>query len=105
MSGVTARPPRPPAPAAPSRTFEAACRRVVDHLRRHAPLAFWSVSRHVDDQQVHLHVHDEFYGMSSGHAQPWSESFCRHVVDVAAPCIAPDVREVPEFAGTAGIGA
>ncbi|QJY45856.1 EAL domain-containing protein [Pseudonocardia broussonetiae] len=102
MSGVTARPARPPAPATPSRTFDAACQRVVDHLRRHVPLAFWSVSRHVDDQQVHLRVHDEFYGTSSGHAQPWSESFCRHVVDGSAPPIAPDVREVPAFAAAAG---
>lgn len=89
-------------PLSTSTSFGAVCQRVVDHLQHHVPLAFWSVSRHLDDQQVHLYVHDDVYGTSHGHSYPWSDSFCQYVVDGSGPRIAPDAMAVPEFA-SAGV--
>ncbi|WP_432570603.1 putative bifunctional diguanylate cyclase/phosphodiesterase [Kineococcus sp. SYSU DK005] len=79
-------------------TFDEACARVLEHLREHVPLGFWSITSRVDGRQVHLHVRDEAYGRRAGDWHEWSESFCRHAVAGEAPRIAPDVMAVPLYA-------
>jgi diguanylate cyclase len=79
-------------------SFDEACARVVGYLKEWVPLAFWSVSRVDGAQQVQLYVSDDAYGMSSGVATAWSETFCRYMVAGLAPQIAPDAMAVPRYA-------
>lgn len=81
--------------------FGGACRRVVAHLKAEVPLACWSVSRVDGANQVHEWFDDDFYGISRGHSRPWSETFCRHMVDGLAPELAPDAMAVPRYAAAA----
>lgn len=82
----------------PLMQFDEACALVVGHLKREVPLAFWSVSQHVDDRQVYLSVRDDAYGKVAGDSHAWSDSFCRSMVAGAAPQIAPDAMAVPAYA-------
>ncbi len=82
-------------------SFDDACRRVVRHLTEQVPFACWSVSRVDPDQQVHLWLDDDFYGMRPGDSQPWAETFCRHMVAGLTPQVAPDAMTVPRYAETA----
>ncbi|MBW0113856.1 bifunctional diguanylate cyclase/phosphodiesterase [Pseudonocardia abyssalis] len=82
-------------------SFDDACRNVVAHLKEQVPFACWSVSRVDADHQVHLRPDDDTYGLQPGHALPWNETFCRHMVSGRTPRIAPDAMAVPQYAETA----
>ncbi|MHA6782206.1 putative bifunctional diguanylate cyclase/phosphodiesterase [Pseudonocardia saturnea] len=82
-------------------SFDDACRHVVAHLKEHVPFACWSVSRIDPDEQVHLWLDDDAYGMRPGVAQPWTETFCQYMLAGITPAIAPDAMAVPEYAAVA----
>jgi len=79
-------------------SFDQASRMVIDFLKDTLPLGFWSVSRHLDDRQVYLHVRDDAYGKEPGGSHAWSDSFCQHMVTGRTPQIAPQAMAVPEYA-------
>jgi diguanylate cyclase (GGDEF)-like protein len=84
----------------PWMSFDEACRRVVGHLKREVPLAFWAVSRVENGKQIYISVADDTYGTAADDSVPWSDTFCRHMVTGAAPQIAPDAMAVPAYAAT-----
>lgn len=88
----------------PDPLFEQASRHVLDHLRDHAPMSFWAVTRVENDRQTYLTVDDAAYGKHPGGSHPWDASFCIHMTAGTAPRIAPDAQAVPQYAA-AGVNA
>ncbi|MCW2748883.1 MAG: hypothetical protein JWP10_2025 [Nocardioidaceae bacterium] len=69
-----------------AQAFTSSAQRVVDYLNRATPIANWSVSRVTGGEQVHLHVHDAGL-ISAGDRVDWDETFCRRMVNGAAPIV------------------
>ncbi len=88
----------------PARAFDTASALVVRHLDRTVPLGMWAVTRVVDGRQILLTVEAPGYaGIVAGVEVPYANSLCRSMVAGAAPQIAPDVGEVPEYADAAAL--
>lgn len=86
----------------PPRTFDAACRMVLDYLTESLPMGLWAVTRVVEDQQVMIAATDTAYGFAGpGVVLDWPSSMCRPMVEGRTPRIARDVSLVPEYAATA----
>ncbi|WP_460864992.1 sensor domain-containing diguanylate cyclase [Rhodococcus aerolatus] len=82
----------------PERTFDAACRQVVDYLRAGTPLGMWAVTRVVDGRQVLLTADDEAYGLAAGAEIPFAASPCRVMVAGGGPAVVDDVAADPDYA-------
>jgi diguanylate cyclase (GGDEF)-like protein len=78
--------------------FVQASREILRHLREHAPMAFWAVTRVENGRQTYLVVEDETYGLTAGGFHLWSASFCISMSAGVTPRIAPDAQAVPEYA-------
>lgn len=76
--------------------FTSSAQRVVDYLNRHTPLADWSVLRITGGEHVQLHVRGEQL-LEIGSRVEWSDSFCRRMVDGAAPIVV-DTLTDPDYA-------
>jgi diguanylate cyclase (GGDEF)-like protein len=85
----------------PTRSFDVACRRVLEYLRRAVPLGAWAVTRVVDDHQLLLRVEGDAYDLPAGVSMPFTRSMCHTMIEGTTPRIAPDVREVPQYAAMA----
>ena len=78
-----------------------AARAVLQHLREHVPMGFWSVTRVENGRQTYLYLDDNAYGLLSGGSHPWQDSFCIHMAAGTGPAVAPDAQAVPAYAGAA----
>lgn len=78
--------------------FDTASRQVLDYLRAHVPLDFWTVSRVIDGRQVYLRVTPNELGLDVGDGPRWEDSLCQLMVESNAPRVAPDVSVVPAYA-------
>jgi diguanylate cyclase (GGDEF)-like protein len=85
----------------PTRSFDVACRRVLEYLQQTVPLGGWAVTRVVDDRQVLLAFEGGGYDLPPGTSVPFSQSMCHTMVAGTTPRIAPDVDEVPQYAAMA----
>lgn len=87
------------APLVAPRTFDVACRMVVEHLRSVLPMGAWAVTRVVDDTQVFLVAVDEGYGyLGTGAEFPWATSMCRTMSAGQSPRVALDTGSTPALA-------
>lgn len=82
----------------PTRSFDAACARVVVYLSQTAPMGMWAITRITDGRQIVLAIQDDRYGIGTGAEFSYDESLCRWMVAGTAPQIAPDVDAVPQYA-------
>ncbi len=82
-----------------SATFDEACTSVLGYLQTAIPMGFWSVTRHIDGKQLYLDVVDSAYGKIAGNSHLWSDSMCQYMLTGEGPQIAPDVEQVPAYAG------
>ncbi|MCE3551990.1 GGDEF domain-containing protein [Pseudonocardia sp. RS11V-5] len=82
----------------PTRSFDVACRRVLEYLQQTVPLGGWAVTRVIGDRQVLLRAEGNAYELPPGTSLPFTESLCHTMVEGITPRIAPDVREVPQYA-------
>ncbi|SDO88426.1 diguanylate cyclase (GGDEF) domain-containing protein [Nakamurella panacisegetis] len=82
-----------------STTFDDACAMVLEYLQAAIPMGFWSVTRHSQDTQLYLAVKDSVYGQRAGNSHLWSDSMCQYMLAGDGPRIAPDVEQVPAYAG------
>lgn len=64
-------------------SFTESAERVVAYLNRHTPLTDWSVSRVVQGEQIHVHVHHQQI-LSVGDRVDWHESFCSRMAGGAS---------------------
>jgi len=85
----------------PGMTFDEAARAVLEHLRAHVPMAFWSVTRVENGRQTYLYLEDNDYGLEQGGSHPWEDSFCIRMAAGHAPPVAPDAQAVPAYAAAA----
>ncbi|MFY0406620.1 GGDEF domain-containing protein [Solicola sp. PLA-1-18] len=69
---------------------------MVAFLRESSALSDWSVSRVVDDVQVHLHVHEENI-LQRGDRVPWPSSFCHQMMSGASPIVRDSAAD-PDYA-------
>ncbi|MDO9380839.1 MAG: GGDEF domain-containing protein [Nocardioidaceae bacterium] len=76
--------------------FTRAALDVVAYLRESSALSDWSVSRVVDDVQVHLHVHEDNI-LARGDRVPFASSFCHQMMSGAAPIVR-DSRQDQDYA-------
>lgn len=82
----------------PGMTFDEAARAVLEHLRVHVPMAFWSVTRVENGRQTYLFLDDNEYGLTQGGSHPWEDSFCIRMAAGHGPPVAPDAQAVPAYA-------
>jgi diguanylate cyclase (GGDEF)-like protein len=87
----------------PAQAFDTASALVIEYLTGHSPLGMWAVTRVVDGRQIMLTVDAPAYGITPGAEFPFANSMCRSMVAGTAPQIAPDVRDVPDYAAAADI--
>lgn len=88
----------PPPALATTTSFEDACRLVLDHLRTHVPMGFWTVSRVIEGRQVYLEVTpDNDLGLDVGEGPAWEDSLCHSMWVTGAPSVAPDISRVPAY--------
>jgi diguanylate cyclase (GGDEF)-like protein len=59
------------------------------------------VTRVVDDHQLLLRVEGDAYDLPAGVSMPFTRSMCHTMIEGTTPRIAPDVREVPQYAAMA----
>lgn len=81
-----------------STTFDEASRLVLDYLKAHVPMDFWTVSRVIGGRQVYLEVTANELGLDVGDGPRWEESLCHSMWVEGAPRVAPDISRVPEYA-------
>jgi diguanylate cyclase (GGDEF)-like protein len=97
------------APALGADLFTASARRVIDYLNTHTPLDAWSVTRVTGGEQVQVHVQGDDI-VERGQRVAWSDTFCVHMVNGAAPIVAdtqaesdyadhPHARSIRAYAG------
>jgi hypothetical protein len=87
----------------PTRSFDVACRRVLEYLQA-VPLGGWAVTRVIDGRQVLLSAEGDGYPLPPGTSLPLTASLCHTMVEGTTPRIAPDVRAVPQYAEMAAAG-
>ena len=80
-------------------TFDEATRLVLDYLREQVPMDFWTVSRVIDGRQVYLDVTPNELDLAVGDGPSWKESLCHSMWERGGPRVAPDVSQVPQYAG------
>ncbi|MGN6334374.1 MAG: GGDEF domain-containing protein [Motilibacteraceae bacterium] len=79
-------------------SFDTACTLVLDYLREHVPLGFWSVTRAENGRQTYLALGENVYGLLQGGSHPWEDSYCVHMTAGRGPVVAPDAQSVPVYA-------
>lgn len=82
-------------------TFDQAARSVLEYLREHVPMGFWSVTRVENGRQTYLYLDDNAYGLTEGGSHPWEASFCIRMASGEATPVAPDAQAVPAYAAAA----
>ena len=70
-------------------------------LRARLGLELWVVSRARGDDWVASAVHGDGYGIEAGHTLPWKDTLCSIAAVSDVPRFAPDVQQVPAYAGAA----
>jgi diguanylate cyclase (GGDEF)-like protein len=80
-------------------TFDEATRLVLDYLQEQVPMDFWTVSRVIDGRQVYLDVTPNELDLAVGDGPSWKESLCHAMWERGGPRVAPDVSQVPQYAG------
>jgi diguanylate cyclase len=86
-------------PLAGVSTFDEATRMVLDYLQAQVPMDFWTVSRVIDGRQVYLEVTANELDLAVGDGPSWEESLCHSMWERGGPRVAPDVSQVPQYAG------
>jgi GGDEF domain-containing protein len=86
-----------PDPAVPV-NFRQAGERVLEYLREHLPMGFWSVTRIENGRQTYLALGSNAYGLPPGGSHPWASSICVRMIEHGGPRVAPIVDDVPEYA-------
>ncbi|MEI8057081.1 MAG: hypothetical protein WCI29_06710 [Actinomycetes bacterium] len=81
--------------------FRAASLRVLEYLRSHVPMGFWSITRIENERQTYLVLGENDYGLPEGGSHPWDNSLCIRMVAGLGPRIAPVAGAVPAYAGAA----
>ena len=85
----------------PVRSFDDACRMVIDYLSAVAPMGLWAVTRVNDGTQLVLAAAGSTYPVQSGDAFRFSDSLCSRMVAGEGPRIAPDAANTPAYADMA----
>lgn len=85
----------------PVRTFDAACRLVLDYLTTAAPMGLWAVTRVAYGTHTMLVVEATDYPVQAGHVTPFQGSMCEAMMSGRGPQIAPDVTAHPAYASVA----
>jgi diguanylate cyclase (GGDEF)-like protein len=85
----------------PVRSFDDACRLVIEYLSEVAPMGLWAVTRVTDGSQLVLACSGNTYPVHNGDAFRWSESLCSRMVSGEGPRIAPDVAHTPGYTDVA----
>jgi diguanylate cyclase (GGDEF)-like protein len=81
----------------PVRSFDRACRLVIDYLCEVAPMGLWAVTRVTDGNQLVLASSGGAYPVHPGDAFRFSDSLCSRMVSGEGPRIAPDAaRELEQ---------
>ena len=83
---------------APPRTFDDACRMVVDYLSAVVPMGAWLVTRVASGRQTVLVASDRAYGLAPGVEGHWSSAMCRTMVTGETPRVVPDTSTEPRLA-------
>lgn len=81
----------------PVRSFDHACRLVIDYLCEVAPMDLWAVTRIADGNQLVLASSRTAYPVCTGDAFRFSESLCSRMVSGEGPRIAPDAAHTPGY--------
>ena len=79
----------------PVRSFDDACRLVIEYLSEVAPMGLWAVTRVTDGSQLVLASSGSTYSVHNGDAFRFSESLCNRMVSGEGPRTAPDVAHTP----------
>ena len=85
----------------PVRSFDRACRLVIDYLCEVAPMGVWAVTRVADGNQLVLASSGAGYPVHTGDAFRFSDSLCCRMVSGEGPRIAPDVAHTPGYTDVA----
>lgn len=81
----------------PVRSFDDACRLVIDYLSEVAPMGIWAVTRVSDGSQLVLALSGTAYSVHAGDAFRFSASLCSRMVSGEGPRIAPDAARTPGY--------
>jgi diguanylate cyclase (GGDEF)-like protein len=84
--------------AAAGQTFRRSAEVVLDYLRKEVPMGVWSITRIENDQQTHLVLDDNSYGLVPGDATAWSDTYCVHMVAGDTPQVTGQAHEISEYA-------
>lgn len=71
---------------------------VLQFLRKRLGFSLWMITRAEGENWIVLQAEDHGYGVSSGQAFNWCDSFCSEMVKGNGPRIAPDSSCVPAYA-------
>ncbi|HSV15741.1 MAG TPA: diguanylate cyclase [Tepidisphaeraceae bacterium] len=78
--------------------FRSAAAAVLDYLHRRLGFDLWMVTRVEGQEWIILQVEDHGYGIKSGMALKWADSFCIRMIEGQGPCVSPRVLDVPAYA-------
>ena len=81
-----------------SASFEDAGRAVLDFLHQRLDFGLWMITRTEGDDWIVLQSEDHGYQVKPGQVFRWADSFCAHMVQSAAPHIAPCSDEIELYA-------
>lgn len=78
--------------------FRTAAAAVLDYLHRRLGFDLWMVTRVEGHEWIILQVEDHGYGVKSGMALKWADSFCIRMIEGQGPCVSPRVQDVAPYA-------
>jgi diguanylate cyclase (GGDEF)-like protein len=85
----------------PVRSFDDACRMVVEYMSEVAPMGLWAVTRVNDGTQLVLTSVGTAYPVRPGDSVRFDESLCSRMVTGEGPRIAPDAANTPAYCDVA----
>lgn len=81
--------------------FRTAAAAVLDFLHRRLGFDLWMVTRVQGQEWIVLQVEDHGYGIKSGTALKWADSFCIRMIEGEGPSVSPRAMDVPCYAEAA----
>jgi diguanylate cyclase len=93
-----------PVPVIPYSSVDEALTELTQCLQAVVPYRAWMVTRVEGGEQIILHASDKLGVMKPGDAFPWTDTFCRRMVEEGAPAFAQDAQSVEAYR-TAPVGA
>jgi len=79
--------------------FAAASKATMQFLRQRLGFKLWMVTRTDSKDWIVLFADDHGYGVKPGQVYGWAETLCSRMVEGQGPHIAPNVANVPAYAG------